>query len=664
MDASSPHPASAGSPTRFARRAPSPWALVTAGVVLAYLGLGLWWSIANSGLPSADSAAHIDISLTYRDAITHGNPWLWFSSFDIYAPLVHLVGIVVAAVAGVHIGAFVFGGDLLFVPLLALGCYGTATLVYGRAAGALAAVFALGAPMIVSASHSFLLDAPLTAMTAMTVWLVLLSRRFASTKIALAAGLFAGLGMMTKSTFPAGVAGLILVILIRGGWRQWRGWLAFGIGMAVVAAPWYLRHALDQAVFANGVSVQGLANLDDPATGSVRDLTYYLWDAVVLQLYTPLALVAAIGIVVASVGWLRGRDRDGPVPELIGGLVLGWLLIDLSKHNDPRYTLPLLVYLAVLGTGWIVALRPRWLAWTAALAVSAVAAINVVFISTGAGGTASVTLPGAPARSDVGAGHLTFFSNAGYVDNEPLSDGGLLAALRSARAAGIRGVKIESASADALSPAFTGAGVTLFVARLAGLRVLGDGRVGGLGPDDMLVFRRPYDGTGPRPCAVLADGSGVFFERAQAIDSAEPTWCPNHRPAYQRGRVYERPLVVEPPTAPRKRAEFVDVLRAARRDGVRAVSFHMGLASNPALRGAEGVARIAAQAGMAVVPANPVTGLRTGQALAFSRPVRPDYPRPCLRLPDGSGVYLVRGGLRVPLQDVARRLLVCSSARS
>ena len=132
----------------------------------------------------------------------------------------------------------VIAQNLVFVPLLALGCYGAASIAYDRAAGVLAVMFALGTPMIINQFHSFLLDAPAAALAALSVWALLASRRFERVGISVLAGVAVGLGTLTKQTFFPFVVGLIAVMLIRGGWRYPRGAGAFAGAAALVAGPW------------------------------------------------------------------------------------------------------------------------------------------------------------------------------------------------------------------------------------------------------------------------------------------------------------------------------------------------------------------------------------------------------------------------------------------
>ena len=68
--------------------------------------------------------------------------------------------------------------------------------------------------------------------------------------IAALAGVLSALAMLTKQTSLIFLAGPLAVALLRGGWRNWRGILAFAAALGIVAGPWYVyhRHELNSLV--------------------------------------------------------------------------------------------------------------------------------------------------------------------------------------------------------------------------------------------------------------------------------------------------------------------------------------------------------------------------------------------------------------------------------
>ena len=291
---------------------PSIPALAATAATLIFIATTAWWMTSDTTVPQVDSATHMGIALNYLDGFRSGHPWLWFTSFDIYPPLVHLLGVVIGAIWGPNIRAMVVVQNAVFVPFLALGCYGAGVIVADdRRVGALAVIFALGSPMLMSQFHVFMLDAPTAAMAAVSLWLLLASRRFERHGYAVLAGVAVGLGMLTKSTFVTLVAGLIAVALLRGGWRNWRGILFFLAPVAVIAGPWYLEHLRDQWIFGHALAVSTTPfypGLKDPPRFSIGGLTYYFWSAANIQLYAPLLAMTPRGS--DSLGWEAGRTEE------------------------------------------------------------------------------------------------------------------------------------------------------------------------------------------------------------------------------------------------------------------------------------------------------------------------------------------------------------------
>jgi len=310
-------------------------------------------------VPDYDSGVHLQGAFGYYNAIAAGRLFEPLTGFTGYAPFAEFIGSVGRWVGGPHVASPVLAQNVVFVSLLALGCYQTGRLLSGSAAGLLAVVFALGSPMITGEFHEFFLDPPEAAMVAVTVWLLLASNRFEDNRYSALAGLTAGLGMLTKQTFPFFIAGLVLVMLARGGWRQWRGLLVFAGVTAAVAGPWYVIH-LEQ-IRASGASVEAAATAGgrNPARWSGENLSWYAWAVTNHVLLLPLSLAAAAGAAVGAVRFARTRAKDNLVPELLGGLIASWLILTIFiPFKDNRYILPFLVYAAVLGTVWLVASSP------------------------------------------------------------------------------------------------------------------------------------------------------------------------------------------------------------------------------------------------------------------------------------------------------------------
>ncbi len=399
-------------------------------VVILFVAITLWWVLTDVRDVNNDNARHLLIASTWSEYIGRGDILGPFRGWVGYPPGVHLVGVAAMALAGgFKVPALVFAQNLVFVPLLALGIYGTAKIAFGRTAGLLAVLFALGAPLVMSMFHVFMLDAPEAAMVAVTVWLLLLSNRFERPGIAALAGLAAAVGMYTKPTFPVFVAGVVLVILLRGGWRHPKGVLAFVLVLAVLAGPWYVQHfdllsgsttgLVGREAGGEGGSPKWYGDVRYPERDELRNFAWYPWSLMNNTLYLPLTL-----FFLAGVGWSlwrlrRPRWRASVLPELLVGGAVGYLAISMIILKDPRYSLPCLVYIAVLAVGWVTTLprRPRMIAIAL---LTGIVAFNSVTHNLGVGGKQNIVTAKAIRGNPIGEYTATVYRDTGYFEGPPV----------------------------------------------------------------------------------------------------------------------------------------------------------------------------------------------------------------------------------------------------
>ena len=509
----------------LARSVPLP--LLLLGVlIVARLALAEWWLLVDDGVVDTESGRHLQQSWDAYAAMGDGEPFALLGSATEYPPLLHLVGVIGAAIGGLDVESFIGAQDLVFVPALAIGCYGAGSIAYGPTAGLLAAVFALGAPMAASAFHMFLIDTSEMAMVAVSIWAILASDRFSRTGVAALAGVAVGLGMLSKQNFPIFVAGLILVVLARGGWRHWRGVLVFGAAAALLSATWYwseIDRTLDLIRGSSGAAPPSeVAAATTPERWTTKNFGWYVWSTVNLSLLLPLTLMAVGGSVALLARRVRVRARADVTIELLAGGLVAYLGLTWIALKDPRYALPALPYLAVLGTGWIPLLRPR-LRIAAIAALCLVAAVNVIGAVADSGAPVRITLPGAP-RSGLGERELTLYSPGGWVTGKPETEGAALAVLRAAKAGGVDAVAFD-AGATQLHFNHPGLDILSRVARLP-LAVPYDEE----DPGDALLSNRQPPLAHPAPCAVTRDGMGVYLSTGPAAVPFEQRRfiCPGH----------------------------------------------------------------------------------------------------------------------------------------
>lgn len=619
-------------------------AQILALAVIAFIAMTVWWLTQDTRVQDWDNGLHTLAAFNIHDEIASGNLTGWFTEFTTWPPLVHLVGALGVLLAGKSPTSVIITSNVIFVPLLAFSCYGIGRLVSGPRAGLLAGLFALGTPLFVSQMHVFMIDPPQAAMIAAAVWAILAADHFQRLGISALAGLAVGLAMMTKSTSLIFLAGPVAVVLVRGGWRHWRGFAVFLLVAAAISLPWYVYHAHQLSQLAAGQSGTGASRTaaGAPPLFSRASLLWNFWAAANIQLFLPLMLFLIVGVVIAIRQSITERRPDDFRVELLVGLAVSWLGITLIRNKDVRFMLPALVYAAVLGTAWIPAMRPRVRALATGLLVLVLAA-NFLGISTGSGPTLGFSLPGAPASS-LWKRHITIYSPAGYTRGGPEHDGDVLALMRALKRAGVRSVLFDPGSADVND--FTPSGLTVRAIQ-AGFPQSTTYDPAALGPHDAFVVRRFRQPGDPPPCQKLLDGSGVYVELGNPVKPFEDYTfiCPGRHP-----EIYARTaplsiaqqMALHPQITGAARSMLLGVLTALHTRGIQTILIDQASANKPFFQ-PNGVALLAETRDLPVDWSLHPDQLAPNDAYLIRRPIRPSGPKPCGRFPDGTGLFVILG---------------------
>lgn len=624
---------------------PSREALLLLAGVIAFIAMTVWWLTQDTSVQPSDSGLHTLLAFDIHDQLASGNLTGWFTEFNTYPPLAHVIGAIAVFIAGKSPMAVIIAINVVFVPLFAVSCYGVGALAYGRLCGLLAALFALGTPIFVSQMHMFMVDPPEAAMVAASVWAILASRRFERLGVAALGGVAVGLAMMTKSTSVIFLAGLVAVVLSRGGWRHWRGLLVFVAIAAAIALPWYLyhRHQLNGLVEGQGGTGAAPSEEGSPPLFSHRGLLWYFWAALNIQLLAPLMLFLAVGLVGTIVDCVRRWTPENLGPELLGGLFVSWLGITLIRHKDVRFMLPALVYVAVLATGWIVLAKPR-------VRIPAIAVLAVVLaadffgVSIGIGHAVRVSLPGASANSGLHRKQITLYSPEGYVRGGPERGGDMLAMFRGLKHLGIKAITVDAGSATNVN--FSTYGLTVRAIQ-AGVTPTPVYNPAALGPHEAFILLHVPQPGDPPPCEKLEEGIGVYAELGNPVKPFETYTliCPTHDPA-----IYHRtaPLSLEaliqmhPEINEPTHAMLLNVMLALHRQGATAVQIDRASADTVFFQ-PTGIERIAALAQLPVPSTYDPQTVGPNEAVLLRQSPSPGGPRTCGRFPDGTGLYVILG---------------------
>jgi 4-amino-4-deoxy-L-arabinose transferase-like glycosyltransferase len=515
-------PARSATAISWPRWSAAAWTSIVLGV--SFVTLTCWWLSQDRSIPVYDAGLHLEFAINAYAELSAGHLLHALTGSASYPPVTYLVGALGIFFGGVGVAPPIIALNVVFVPLLALGCYKVGSLTFNRLAGVLAVIFALGSPLIIEEFHEFMLDAPEAAIVAVAVWAILATERFSRIRVSALAGVAVGVGMLSKETFVFFVAGLALVTAMRGGRRALRGIGVFTVVALAIALPWYLYelsriHTLASQTL--GRSNQDFSAPVAPPRLSTFNLEWYFWSIVNWQLFFPLFAISAIGLIWTIAGFLRRRQVGRFAPELVFGMLISWAALTASYPHDLRYSIPMIVYFAVFGVGWISSLpRPGRIVLASALV--SVALANVLGVSAGVGQPLATAASNAVYEQQ--PGRLTLYSNYGAWIGPPAQDGDVLGLFRALRRNGVREVRWYPERGNQLEFSFQGITV---LARIAGLRVppesVDPAKVG-----RSFAFLDP--GTpppgSPIACIVLSNGAGVWV-RLGGDQGREPwSYCP------------------------------------------------------------------------------------------------------------------------------------------
>jgi 4-amino-4-deoxy-L-arabinose transferase-like glycosyltransferase len=493
-----------------------------------FVGVTCFWLSQDRSIPVYDAGIHLSSAISAYEALSSGRLLRALTAASApYPPLASLVGVLGVLVGGVDVAPPIIALNVVFVPLLALGCYKVARLAFGPSAGLLAVVFALGSPLVIEEFHEFMLDAPEAAMAAIAVWAILATEHFSRLRVSALAGLAVGLGMLSKETFVFFVAGVAAATAIRGGRRAWRGIGTFVAVVLLTAMPWYLYelstiHDLTSEAFASSTYTTSLPIFPGvaPPRLSSANLEWYLWSFINVLLYLPLFAFSAAGLLWAILGLARRRPVAPFSFELAFGALISWAALTETYLHDVRYAIPMIVYFAVFGVGWVSRLpRPGRAVMAAALALVALA--NWLGVGFGVG--RSVMTKPVSLVYEQEPGNFTLTSTLGLWIGPPQRNGQMLALLRGLRRNGVREIWVSGKESE-IEYSYPGMLALARIAQLDVTRTYVDPVRAS--PTYAVLSRHEPEADSPIPCIRLENGAGVWVRLGGFIGPEAWGYCP------------------------------------------------------------------------------------------------------------------------------------------
>jgi len=183
-----------------------------------------WWISQDQLALRGDHGELLKSAHTNHKDLQELDLFLWmFNTNTSYPPLSNIVCSLLTAifgfsVLGARLSLMVFVGVLLF------STYALGKRVFDWRVGLAAAYFSITNPLAAYFGHEYFLDVPLSAMVALSLYLLFRTERFSSHRHSLLFGLALALAWLAKWTFLLYVLGAALWLLLAAlkSWR-WRG---------------------------------------------------------------------------------------------------------------------------------------------------------------------------------------------------------------------------------------------------------------------------------------------------------------------------------------------------------------------------------------------------------------------------------------------------------
>lgn len=325
-----------------------------------------------------------------------------YTSMPFSIEMLHLLGMEV--VDDWWLGALV--GQVLvalFAPMAAILIGRTASRIGSDRAAWVASLAYLTTPWIYRMAVLPYVEGPLCYFHAALIWAVTSGRASGEphpTRMGGLVGLLAGGAMAIK--YPA----LISAVIPFSAWAVWSAWrirdwrivVAFGLGVAVVMAPWLGKNVIDTGnpVYPLGYKVFGAKHWDPardakwsaahgPKPIEVREFARSVVDVAGRSDWQSPVFAALVPLAFARKEW---RKKAGWLAGYSAYLFLTWWLF---THRLDRFWLPILPGLAILaglGSDWFGArswLRWLWVGWLG-IVLGLSIATNAVYCSTALAG--------------------------------------------------------------------------------------------------------------------------------------------------------------------------------------------------------------------------------------------------------------------------------------
>lgn len=337
------------------------------------------WIAMDRQPPIWDPAHYLDLTRGHADAFRAGGVGSFFADVvradPVRAPLMRMLATPIFLTLGVGPDSALIV-NLLLWPVLLAAVYALGRRYYDAKTGLLAAFLTAVIPILTGLGHDFYIEFLLTTLVVLTVLALAHSEGLTRPVPCFALGVCAGLGMLTKITFPLYLVGpgLVYLAIAVGGLarteRRGPRLLRFAGNAVLIVAPlvaiaafWYgpnLQPSLAYAQWAsNGTGSERFGPSDPFQPSEIAAWVIAVINHIISWLYLLLLVVALLLTAVFGRGVaprMGGQDRSGGVGggtrmrvivPLVWFMVPFWY-VGLSHNHDIRFLAPTVPAIAIL----------------------------------------------------------------------------------------------------------------------------------------------------------------------------------------------------------------------------------------------------------------------------------------------------------------------------
>lgn len=352
--------------------------------------LNIWFILKDTKPPAWDQSLHMSLVNVYTQLFGAYRFTDMISVSSYYPPFFHLSTTPLFALFGATADVAT-SVNIIFLGILLFSIYGIGKTLFDRKTGLLAATIISFYPFLINLQRDYLIDFTLVSMVSISIYFLLKSNNFKDIKYSALFGLAFALTILTKWT---GVFFLVCPVLwvfyeiyiskkvcaycgkdakgIKDGFKHFcserhkklyikkgyplflggavNNFLLSSLVLIVVAGIWYAPNL--KGVYHNVfhfATLPGTQFSHYPSFLTVESLTYY-FTAVNQQIYLFFSIIMLIGLFYL----IKTKDYKSQKVFLLLSIAIPFVIFTLIKNNNIRYTIPLVLFFAIVSAFWVV----------------------------------------------------------------------------------------------------------------------------------------------------------------------------------------------------------------------------------------------------------------------------------------------------------------------